>query len=219
MDTLSEDEAALHDQTLDHVVAAASLLAEPRTPAKAAGKKRRRPAAASELNRQAHPAGSRRHLFDATEVARALSDHPELSLEAHNAAPTLRWARWGFAVLRMTNVPAAPGVAIDPRTATVPFPSLKSLAQPVIAALGVADVHRHIGRAIASLRAARASPTPVLVPIALLGLPEDDREADATLAAAAAAVAVAAETSLRPMLFLPEPAGGGWLVTEERWEG
>ena len=218
MDTLSEDEAVLHDQTLDHVVAAASLLAEPQAPANAGGKKRRRPAAAGVAG-QALPMGSRRHLFDATEVARALADHPELSLEAHNAAPTLRWARWGFAVLRMTSVPAAPGIAIDPSTATAPFTSLKSLAQSVITALGIGDVHRHIGRAIASLRSARASPMPVLVPVALLGLPEDDRDADATLTAAAAAVAVAAETSLRPMLFLPEPAGGGWLVTEERWEG
>lgn len=198
---------------------AAGLLGfvDPAAPLAGGGARKRRRAAA---DGRAATAAPRNHLFSAAEVSRALEGHPAFGLQAHNAAPTLKWTKWGFAVMRTAATPAGAGATIDEARTTGPFTGLKGLTElgPV---LGILDVHRHVSQAIAAARAPGAAPTPVRVPVAFLGGEGDLAEEEEAEGAAATAGAGGGPppARLRPMLFVAEGSGGGWLITEERWAG
>ena len=63
--------------------------------------------------------------------------------------------------------------------------------------LGVSNVQNHVNRAMATIRASEQQPLPVLAPVSF---------------------EVGDGSPLRPMFFVPDLGGGGWLITEERWE-
>lgn len=131
----------------------------------------------------------------------------------------LSWKKWGFAVLRTAAVPAVVNVTIDVLTTTAPFTSLKGLTL-LAKALGVADVSKHVDRVLASHRASGVIPLVVFVPMALIGLPHEDDAVGGGLGAEMQGPPEGFASQPRQMLFIPDVvAGGGWLVTQERWSG
>lgn len=165
--------------------------------------------------------------------AAAIAAHPELCLEEYNLAPTLTYAKLPHVLLRTGVTPEAPpggGGAppiVDAAVTSAPFTSVARLTN-MVPVLGLASVRHHIIRAVHALRGAGGTATPVSVPFTIT---TDDPEA---------------EPPLRAMMFIPdlcEPApgvpgeagapppdaaapapgashpGGGWIMSEDRWEG
>lgn len=160
----------------------------------------------------------------------ALQAHPELGLEEYNLAPTLTYSKLPHALLRTGVSPPepTPGTAahvVDGAVTSAPFTSLARLST-MAPVLGLASVRHHVLRAVAALKASGVAPVPVSVPLALV---TDDADT---------------EPELRPMLFIPDlvleapaetaeggadaaaagaevpaPGGGGWIMSEDRYEG
>ena len=117
------------------------------------------------------------------------------------------------------SAPGAPAPMIDPSVTTAPFTAIARLGS-MLPVLGMSTVRHHIVRSISALRLLGALPIPVLVPFAVVS---DDPES---------------EPALRAFLFVPDPpdssqepgeegniaigtssGGGGWIMSEERWDG
>lgn len=151
------------------------------------------------------PSGS---LLRGAALADSLAAHPYLTLAAYNAAPTLPRKRLALAIIRVAGgVPGGAGAALPPAACSAPFAATRD-AGPVAAVIGLSDVYEHLRFAMAALRADRAEPAAVSLPLAAAGDPP------------------APAPPLLDMVFVPDPtaAGGegggasGWAITRARWE-
>ena len=124
-----------------------------------------------------------------------------------------------FAVVRTAADEPVPGSTIDPHECSAPFTNTHGLRhlQPI---LGVAHgescvcypppvlpmparaclaVRDQLRKSSSALRDAGVAPVPVMLPLATLGDPEPG-------------------VPLRAMVFVPDTTGGGWVITEDRFE-
>lgn len=138
-------------------------------------------------------------------LAEALELNPNLTLAHHNIHGTqkLSMTKLTQIVLRISVTPAH-GSTVEPELCTAPFTSARRAPKDLIPVLGVNRFDYILPTALMSLRTSGVEPITVQVPIACHLT--DDPEAP---------------LALRSMIFVPDVEsddGGGWLVTEERWE-